>query len=121
MKHKFVVKIGYTSLAFDSAETAMRVYALLTESTPVTTIYCPERPEALKGIQFVRETDAEIEMTRLDATKFMLNVTEAEFKEKCKPRPTEVEGEMLLVEEVKPAPALEGPTDADVVEDDFPL
>jgi hypothetical protein len=125
MKQKYIVSIGYTKLAFDDKESAMRAYMLLTDSVPVTGVYCyaPNKaPDSLKDVSYVREKDLEIELKRVDAGQFALHLTEDEYREKCKPQPTEVDGEMRVVEEVKPAPALEGPADAaDVIEDDFPL
>lgn len=109
MSPKFIITIGYTKLSFDNAETAMRAYALLTESTPVTTAYVYgsefKKPESLESVEFVRETDnVAIELKRLDASKFALHFTEAEFKEKCRIQPTEVEGDARLIEvEVPPA------------------
>lgn len=117
MSHKFIITIGYTKLSFDNAETAMRAYALLTESTPVTTAYVYgsefKKPESLESVEFVRETDnVEIELKRLDASKFALHFTEAEFKEKCRVRPSEVDGEARLLD-VDVAPAQIEAPDAD--------
>jgi hypothetical protein len=124
MKQKYMVSIGYTKLAFDDKESAMRAYMLLTDSVPVTCVYCyaPNKaPDSLKDVSYVRGKDVEIELKRVDANHFATHLTEDEYSEKCKPQPTEVDGEMRLVEEIKPAPALEGPTDADVVDEEFPL
>ncbi|HKT98604.1 MAG TPA: hypothetical protein VJS30_19080 [Paraburkholderia sp.] len=121
MNQKYLITVGYTRLAFDNAETAMRAYALLTESTPCDTAYIYgneyKRPESLEGVEFVRKTDdVEIELKRIDGSKFALHLTENEFKEKCRVRPTEVEGDARLVEEVLVA-KIEGP-DADAPTDE---
>ncbi|CAJ6110435.1 Uncharacterised protein [Burkholderia pseudomallei] len=116
MHQKFLITIGHHTIAFDSAETAMRAYALLTESTPVRTVHVYgnefKRPESLENIQYVRNADdIEIELKRVDASKFALHFTEEEFREKCRIQPTEVEGEARLVEaEMLPA-QIEGPGD----------
>lgn len=103
MNQKYLITIGYTKLAFNDAETAMRVYALLTESTPVTSayVYGPEfkKPESLEAVEFVREADnVEIELKRVDGSKFALHLTATEFKEKCRARPSEVDGDARLID-----------------------
>ncbi|WP_175770364.1 hypothetical protein [Burkholderia anthina] len=120
MKQKYVITIGYTKLAFDEAETAMRAYALLTESTPCDSfhVYGSEykKPEQYQDVEYVRETsNVEIELKRVDASKFALDFTDAELREKCRVKPTEVEGDARLVE-VEVAPAqIAGPSgDADI-------
>ena len=115
-KQKYLVTVGYTTLAFDDRELAMRLYGLLTESTPVTSVYCygdMKAPDSLKGVSYVRKTDdVAIELTRVDASTFALHLTEAEYHEKCKVRPTELEVEMRLVEEVQ-VRAIAGPDDGE--------
>lgn len=115
MNQKYLITIGYMKLAFDDKESAMRAYLMFTDAVPVTSTYCyaPNKaPDSLKDVSYVRDAEVEIELKRVDANQFAIHLTEAEYKEKCKPQPTEVEGEARLVEEVKPAPALEGPADA---------
>lgn len=121
--HKFVVSIGYTKLAFDDKETAMRLYALLTESTPVTNVYCygagEKAPESLKDVSFAREeSNVEIELKRYPANNFALHLTETEYKARCKAQPAEVDGEARLIEEEQVA-ALEGPARDDVADVEF--
>ena len=120
MKQKYVITIGYTHLAFDEAETAMRTYALLTESTPCSSfhVYGSEykKPEQYQNVEYVRKTDdVEIELKRIDASKFALDLTDAELRDKCRVHPTEIDGDARLVE-VEAAPAqIEGPSsDADI-------
>lgn len=121
---KFLVTVGYTKLAFDDREAAMKLYALLTESTPVKTFWLGSEctvPESLKNIDFVREDrDVEIELKRVDANKFAIQFTEEEFKAKCMLQPTEVDGEARVVEET---PILAAPAEAMIVEvqDDDPF
>lgn len=117
MNQKYIVSIGYTKLAFDNAETAMRVYALLTESTPVAEAYIYgsefKRPESLETVQWVRSEDVEIELKRADTAKFATHLTADEFKEKCRIKPTEIDGEMRVVETEVPPAQIEGPAETE--------
>jgi len=62
-------------------------------------------------VEFVREVDnVEIELKRVDSAKFALHLTEAEFKEKCRVQPSEVEGDARLIEEPPTVQAIEGPS-----------
>ena len=106
MAKRTIVKIGYTNIVFDDAETGLRFYAMLTKGTPVTTIpYIPYNgtefkvPPSLEEIAWVRDNDADVELKQVDETKFALHWTEAEFKEKCRVQPTEIDGHAQLVEE----------------------
>ncbi|MDN7848095.1 hypothetical protein [Burkholderia seminalis] len=125
MKQKYVITIGYTQLAFDEAETAMRAYALLTESTPCSSfhVYGSEykRPDQYQNVEYVRNTgDVEIELKRVDASKFALDLTDAELREKCRVQPTEVDGEARLVDIEVPPAQIAGPeADAPADEPDF--
>jgi hypothetical protein len=119
MNQKYIITIGYTKLVFESPETAMRAYALLTESTPITTAYVYgnefKKPESLECVEFVREVDnVEIELKRVDSAKFALHLTEAEFKEKCRVRPSEVDGEARLLDVETPPAQIEAPPGNDV-------
>lgn len=123
MNQKYIVTIGYMKLAFDDQETAIRAYALITQSTPITTASCYPHtaPESLKKIDYVRDTsNIEVELKRVDASKFALHMTEDEYKERCKPQPTDVEGEARLLDE--PVAQIAAPqNDDDVVDADWPL
>jgi hypothetical protein len=117
MTQKYIITIGYQKLVFESPETAMRVYALLTESTPIKSASCYPNtpPESLKPIDWVRDASCcEIELKRVDASKFALHMTNEEYCEKCKPRPTEVDGEARLIEEESEPRALAAPTDEEI-------
>jgi hypothetical protein len=123
MNQKYLISIGYNiALAFDDKETAMRAYVLLTESTPVETFYFGsgfQLPESLKSVSYVRKSgDVEIELKRLDASKFAMHLTEDELREKSRIQPTEVEGEARLIEEAPRAVAIEGPA-GDTQDDDY--
>lgn len=122
MNQKYIVTIGYTKLAFDDKETAMRLYMQLVESTPVTTVYCygeNKAPDSLKDVGFVRAPEIEIELKRVDGNQFALHLTESEYQERCKPRPTEVDGEARLIEDHTTLPAFKAADD--VVDADWPL
>jgi hypothetical protein len=100
----------------------MRAYALITQSTPITTASCyPDKaPESLKSIDYVRDTsNIEIELKRVDASKFALHLTESEYRERCKPQPTEVDGEARLIEDHTTLPKFKAADD--VVDADWPL
>jgi hypothetical protein len=119
VNQKYIITIGYTKLVFESPETAMRAYALLTESTPITNAYVYgnefKKPESLEGVEFVREADnVEIELKRVDSAKLALHLTEAEFKEKCRVRPSEVDGEARLLDVETPPAQIEAPPSNDV-------
>jgi hypothetical protein len=119
MNQKYIVTIGYTKLAFDDKETAMRLYMLLVDSTPVAHVYSysPNKaPESLKDVSFVRAPDVEIELKRVDANQFALHLTESEYVERCKPRPTEVDGEARLIED-QSVVAIAGPSNEDDIID----
>lgn len=106
MKHT-IVKVSYTELVFDSAEKALRFYAMLTEATPVTNppyFYGSEAnqfkvPDSLKHIERVRASDVDIELKQVDDSKLALHWTQDEFKEKCRVQPTEIDGDARLLEE----------------------
>jgi hypothetical protein len=123
MNQKYIITIGYTKLAFDDREIAMRAYAMLMDSTPITSASCYPHtpPESMKSIDWVREAgNTEIELKRVDASKFALHMTDSEYREKCKPRPTEIDGEARLVDESRVA-AIAGPSGDDIIDVDLPL
>lgn len=102
-QYAYLVSIGYHKLAFKDKDSAMELYRLLSDSVPVTSFYFGTLevtvPEHLKNIDLVRESDVEIELKRVDASRIS-DLTKEEFKEKCKPVPTEIDGEVSLVDEV---------------------
>lgn len=125
MNQKYLISLSYnTILAFDDKETAMRAYVLLTESTPVETFYLGsgfKLPESMKEVTYVRKSnDLEIELKRVDTSKFALHLTEDELREKSRIQPTEVEGEVRLVEEAPRVAVIEGPS-GDVYDDGAPF
>jgi hypothetical protein len=77
------------------------------------THYCygeNKAPESLKDICYVRSTsDVEIELKREDGKKFATHLTEEEYREKCKPRQTEIDGDARLIEECAPVRLIDGP------------
>jgi hypothetical protein len=123
MNQKYLISLGYnTILAFDDKETAMRAYVLLTESTPVENFYFGsgfKLPESMKEVAYVRKSsDLEIELKRVDNCKFALHLTEEELREKSRIQPTEVEGEVRLIEEAPIVVSIEGPA-GDTQDDEF--
>jgi hypothetical protein len=125
VNQKYLISLGYnTILAFDDKETAMRAYVLLTESTPVETFYLGsgfKLPESMKEVSYVRKnSDLDIELKRVDNSKFAMHLTEDELREKSRIQPTEVEGEVRLVEEAPRVAAIEGPS-GDVYDDGAPF
>lgn len=118
MNQKYLISLGYnTILAFDDKETAMRAYVLLTESTPVETFYFGsgfKLPESLKDVSYVRKSsDLDIELKRVDASKFAFHLTEDELREKSRIQPNEVDVEARLIEEAPQVAAIAGPSSDD--------
>lgn len=123
MPRKFIVQVGYTRLAFDEQEDALRTYAMISTATPCTHVYCygadQKAPESLEKVSLVRDADVELKLETIDASAFALHLTAEEYREKCKVQPTEIDGDARLVEVGATPAALAGPgtdgsSDADI-------
>jgi hypothetical protein len=90
---KYVVTIGYLPFVFEDKETALRFYALASESIPAESVSSygePLTPEHLKKVRYVRDAGRiSLELKRHSHAEFALDMTATDFREALRPGPVD--------------------------------